>query len=643
MELFIRSALVKHLRSGRPRVLVERYSKRRCISISSSRDGNDKTSEKDRKVTPQTFQRAKRGVFFQSRPQLYNTFVEDVFLTQYLKRVMPQEVCEEVFPDLERFGERISNEIESLGRQAELEPPYIRKYNAWGELVDELVTCEAWRRLHCISAEEGLVAIAYERKHAQWSRLHQMAKTYLWGPSSGLYSCPLAMTDGAAMLIESSGVSEGLPALKQSFSRLTTRDPSYFWTSGQWMTERKGGSDVGQSTDTVAVQQGDGSYKLYGYKWFTSATDADMTFTLARVQDEQGLVSPASSGLSLFYLETKTSDGKYNNLELIRLKDKLGTRQLPTAELLLDGTCAHLVGNEGRGIAHITPMLTITRLHNSVISAGFMRRILQLSRDYATKRTVFGKYLADQPLHMHTLAKMEIETRGCTLLSLETARLVGLEEAGIATATDRHLLRLLNSINKLYTAKQAVAVVSEGLESFGGAGYLEDTGLPVLLRDTQVLTIWEGTTNVLSLDFLRVLQKFGAHEIFEVVMDTIRSRLSVLSLDRFEMTPEVVRLQQQMQNVMTFALNAAAEEPQCLEVAARDLALSLAHVYISMLLVEQACSDGAGLNDRIIAQRWCSRHLPLGPLTNYTKAHTTADMMMVMDGHGLSHTLSTKH
>jgi alkylation response protein AidB-like acyl-CoA dehydrogenase len=487
-----------------------------------------------------------------------------------------------------------------------------------------------------------MVAIAYERKHAQWSRLHQVAKTILWGPSSALVSAPIAMTDGAAMLIESSGLTEELPQLGKAFARLTTRDPTNFWTSGQWMTERRGGSDVGLGTDTVAVPQADGSYRLYGYKWFTSATDADISFALARVQDPQGLVPPGSRGLSLFYLETRLGGGAHNSLELVRLKDKLGTRQLPTAEVLLDGSTAHLVGTEGRGVATISPMLTVTRLHNSIISAAYMRRILQLSRDYSTRRTVVGKYLAEQPLHMHTLAQMEVETRGCTLLGLETARLVGLKEAGLATISDTLLLRILNSINKLYTAKQAVAVISEGLESFGGAGYLEDTGLPVLLRDAQAGTIWEGTTNVLSLDLLRVLQKVGP-EILEVVTDTVKSRLSRLPLARCQLESEADLIRERMQGVVTFVLRAMGEEPQCLEVAARDLALSLAHVYISMLLVEQACSDRASPSDRVTAERWCSRSLQLSPLTSYTKSQTAADLSMVMDGHRLSHSIQPQH
>jgi len=199
------------------------------------------------RVAPDSFERAKRGKFFQPLPQLHNPFVEDPFLRSCLTRMMPQDVVEEVFPDLEGFGSRLCEEIDSLGRQAELEPPFLRTYDAWGKRVDELVTSSAWKRMHEISAEEGLVAIAYERRHKQWSRLHQMSKVFLYAASSGLYSCPLAMTDGAAKLIEG----EGEEFLRErAYPHLTTRDPDLFWTSGQWMTERQGGSDVGMFRST---------------------------------------------------------------------------------------------------------------------------------------------------------------------------------------------------------------------------------------------------------------------------------------------------------------------------------------------------------------------------------------------------------
>jgi alkylation response protein AidB-like acyl-CoA dehydrogenase len=151
-------------------------------------------------------------------------------------------VLADVSGDLHQFGSRVAGEINDLGRQVELEPPQLEQYDAWGKRVDRLITSPAWKQLHDISAEEGLVEIAYTRMHGPWSRLYQAVKIYMFSPSSGLYSCPLAMTDGAAKVIEGSG---HMMLFHRAYSRLTSRDPKEFWTSGQWMTERKGGSDVG--------------------------------------------------------------------------------------------------------------------------------------------------------------------------------------------------------------------------------------------------------------------------------------------------------------------------------------------------------------------------------------------------------------
>merc|ERR1719189_1190000 len=182
----------------------------------------------------------------------------------------------------------------------------------------------------------------------------------LYAPASGLYSCPLAMTDGAASTLVSSD--QTLPEVKKALSRLTSRDPKVFWTSGQWMTEKRGGSDVGGATDTIAIQEHGNFYKLYGYKWFSSATDSDMSLTLARLE--------GGARLGMFYLKTRDEAGQLNNIQVMKLKNKLGTRQLPTAELLLDGVSAQLVGEAGRGVAAIANMLPITRLHNVAMSVG---------------------------------------------------------------------------------------------------------------------------------------------------------------------------------------------------------------------------------------------------------------------------------
>jgi hypothetical protein len=204
----------------------------------------------------------------------------------------------------------------------------------------------------------------------------------------------------------------------------------------------------------------------------------------------------------MFYVETHDAAGNLNQIRIERLKDKLGTRKVPTAELSLEGTRAELVRDTRNGTRSIEPMLVVTRTWNSVTSVAFMRRALALARSYATQRRAFGAALGDLPLHVDTLAGLEAETRAAFLLAFELVELLGAQEASAIDDSQRALLRLLTPIAKALTAKQAVAVVSEAIEAFGGAGYIEDTGLPALLRDTQVLPIWEGTTNVLALDAL---------------------------------------------------------------------------------------------------------------------------------------------
>jgi hypothetical protein len=150
-------------------------------------------------------------------------------------------------------------------------------------------------------------------------------------------------------------------------------------------------------------------------------------------------------------------------------------------------------------------MLNITRTWNAVCATASMARALTLARDYATRREAFGKPLITQPLHAQTLADMQAEFEAAFALTFEVAHLLGRVEHGTAQPHEAALLRLLTPLAKLWTGKMAVKLCSEALECFGGAGYIEDTGLPQLLRDAQVYAIWEGTTNVLSLDSLRAL------------------------------------------------------------------------------------------------------------------------------------------
>lgn len=444
--------------------------------------------------------------FQQTPPALGNQYEDDAVLRSYLRRSIPSDVLREIEPALVEMGKLTGGDLYQMQLADRLNEPTLTQWDAWGNRIDRIELTPLWRVAERIAAEHGIVATAYEQKHGRFSRVHQCALAYLFTPSTDIYSCPLAMTDGAARTMLGSG---NRALIERAVPHLTSRDPKEFWTSGQWMTELTGGSDVGKS-ETIAKpdpdlnrnsELGTQNWLLYGRKWFTSAATSQIALTLARPEG-----NPAGGrGLALFYLEMRDEHGRLRNISIDRLKDKLGTRKVPTAELTLDGTPAQLVLGTTDGVRNITPLLNITRLWNGISAVSLMRRSIALAFDYSHKRSAFGGLLVDKPLHMDTLAGLQAEMEAAFHLAFLVAELTGRAETGEIDEEQSLLLRLLTPLMKLTTARQVVAVVSEALEAFGGAGYVEDTGLPMLLRDAQVLPIWEGTTNVLALDVLRAL------------------------------------------------------------------------------------------------------------------------------------------
>jgi alkylation response protein AidB-like acyl-CoA dehydrogenase len=511
--------------------------------------------------------------FIQPAPQLGNQYDTDRVLNSYLHRTLPDDVRADIEQQLIAMGERAGGDLyrQQLAER-ELEPTLVQ-WDAWGNRVDRIEVTPLWHEAERIAAKEGLVAIPYERQHGAWSRVHQFALVYLFTPSADLYSCPLAMTDGAAAALTASGNTK---LMDRALPRLTARAPQMFWTSGQWMTEATGGSDVG-TTLTVARQDHNG-WKLYGRKWFTSAIASQMALTLARPEGNP----PGGRGLALFYVETRDADGRLNSIVVNRLKDKLGTRKVPTAELELVGTPAELVRGPSDGVKNIAPMLNVTRTWNSVSAIALMRRGLALARDYATRRVAFGAALAEKPLHLDTLATLQAEFEAAFHLTFFVVELLGRAEAGQASPQQIDLLRVMTPVAKLTTGRQVVAVLSEIVESFGGAGYVEDTGLPMLLRDAQVLPIWEGTTNVLSLDSLRALGGVEGVELIErearYIMQGLRHPGLVRFSARVEQTLEAARLW----------YSEHVSDPRSLEAGARRFALTVGRTVALALLARQA-------------------------------------------------------
>lgn len=509
--------------------------------------------------------------FIQSPPTLTNEYQSDKFLQDYLSTYLPEEILLEITPDMMQFGERTAGEFRVWARDAEINKPQLTQFDAFGNRVDEIKVTDGWLKLERVAAEDGLVAIGFERKYGEHSRLYQFAKLYLYAASSAIYICPLAMTDGAARLIELYGDDE----LKDKpYKGLTSRIPGNFMTSGQWMTERTGGSDVSRSM-TLATKDGD-NYKLNGHKWFTSAITANMTFTLASTeQPEAGKRAP----LSLFYMPIRDEQGKLNGIEVEALKDKLGTRALPTAQLVLRGAKAKLVGEKGKGVRTISSLFNITRIYNTISAVSFIRRAYALSKAYSETREAFGQKIEHHLLHKKSLREMEIAYQSNTILALHLAKLLGKEECNTASETEKSLLRFLTPIAKLFTAKQAIQYASEHIESIGGLGYLEDSGIPALLRDAQVLSIWEGTTNVLSIDMLRAAEKEDGLSAFKTF---VTHSLTTEHPSTYNKQKELIK--EKANDLFSFIDE--VENSTALVATSRDIAFYAAELTIAVLWLE---------------------------------------------------------
>ncbi|KAH8824356.1 acyl-CoA dehydrogenase NM domain-like protein [Flagelloscypha sp. PMI_526] len=443
------------------------------------------------------------------QPQVWveeNAFLDDPVLPHLLQRLLHSNTRPVVEADLTRFSVDLNTKIRP--HLPPLTAPSITQYDQLGRRIDNLQTSEAWRILQDHSIREGLVSLGYERDtFGASARVYQFAKLMLSVGDFQVVDCPFAMTDGVARVLELSGSS----AMKdRMLPRLLSRDPSKAYLGGQWMTERPGGSDVSQTETTAAptstTSNDIGSaYLLDGFKWFSSAAEGHVSVALART----GSPDSGSRGLSLFLVplrvEGHASTPLQNGIHIHRLKNKFGTHGLPTAELSLNGARGWLLGKENNGVKLITPVLNITRVHSAIGSVGCLRRGLSIARAYAAVRTIHGgkTLLKDSPLHMQMLADLTVLYKGLVHLVFGAVSLLGKVECSVASEEENHRLRLLTPAVKAYAANHASPALLECMAALGGLGYMEETGIGRLIRDSSVEKIWEGTANVLALDVLR--------------------------------------------------------------------------------------------------------------------------------------------
>jgi acyl-CoA dehydrogenase len=511
--------------------------------------------------------------FLQDPPQLPHPYRSDRSLLALLNRALPADRRAALDADLDALGDYAQMAWQRACVTTRRKP-VLTQWDAWGRRVDRIELTPAWQDGAAMTTQHAVLAAGHgDSAHG---RLEEFARVYLYHIASEFYTCPLAMTDGAATAIKASGNRE---LIDRALPHFLSRDASTFWLSGQWMTENTGGSDVGH-TETIARQDVDGQWRLHGRKWFSSAVVGEAALALARPEG----AGTGTAALALFYVETMDAEQRKPELIIDRLKDKLGTHELPTAEIHLDGLPAWPLGELAHGVRQVAPMLNVTRTWNAICAIASMVRAISLARDYATRRQAFGRPLIEQPLHAQTLADMQAEFEGAFALAFEVAHLLGRVEHGVAAPHEAALLRLLTPLAKLWTGKLAVKLCSEALECFGGAGYIEDTGLPQLLRDAQVYAIWEGTTNVLSLDSLRAL----AGDTFAALHTASTAWLN--GNDDMHAASAI----RQTLDAAARWLDQHAATRDTLEAGARGLAITLARCASAALLARQAS--------------WSSRH-----------------------------------
>lgn len=444
---------------------------------------------------------------------------------------------------------------------AESNHPVLRPLTTFGveNKNDPLWTTSGWQRLKDIGTEEGIVAVAYDKSHATFNRrVHQFVDNHIWSSTGTMTGCPQSMTDGAATLlgkhlVDADDDQPGRSVVfQEAYRRLTSRDPKVAWTSGQWMTERSGGSDV-SGTETVAhrltpgelesdAQEGRhldavgsplGPWKIDGFKWFSSATDSEMSVLLAKTP---------KGGLSAFYMPMRRRVGnrspsvgiinreappqsELNGIRIQRLKNKLGTKSLPTAELEIKDGRGWLIGTEGQGVKEISAILNITRLSTAAGSAANWSRGLAIARAYSKVRKVRGGLLQDNPTHLTWMAEETVKYWASThfaflgvalqgaleqdwdtmVASTKAAKLIPKDKTTVAA-----LLRLLLPVMKAQISVASVHGLRQCMECLGGVGYCEnneDGGLmniAKIYRDNLVNPIWEGTVSVMAEDVVRV-------------------------------------------------------------------------------------------------------------------------------------------
>jgi len=539
-------------------------------------------------------------VLQQDARQTTNFFTEDETLHKLLDMMLDKELLVYAKRELTDFGELCAGAIDVRAKHTDREgEPRLQRYNAYGEEVSQVWVNEGYKKTVEETYNTGIVGYVHKnipQLGRKGNYVYSFAQGYLLSHAEPGFYCPVTLTMATAYLLDHYASDE----LKQRFlPHVCATGDTELYEGATFLTERQGGSDVG--ANIVKARQDGHHYLMYGEKYFASNVGmCGVAMVLARIEG----ASTGSKGLTLFAVPWRLDNGKINNLRIRRLKDKLGVRAVPSGEVEFDGSLAYVVGEPNKGIYYMLEALNLSRICNAVASIGIMRRGFLEAKHYVTNRNAFGQPLIQYPMIQDTLGKYAAKVHVEVATVFDLIQLYDKVTSGQGDEQDMVLNRLNIAIMKKETAEQAVHYASEAIELHGGNGFIEDFVTPRLLRDAQVLTVWEGTANILALELIRLVDKFYAHELFVRVMHERLTKLANGSLVQI-VEEQLVKLEGTLQ---TFSrLDEATKSYE-----AKGVAEKMAHLYESVVAVEWAAKFGGKyekLADIYLENTWALREI----------------------------------
>ena len=431
----------------------------------------------------------------------YNAYIRDKSFAKLLEYYCGKDLFEKIEKKFFELGKKVGEEIENLSITADKNPPQLIKKTRSGLSVNEILKHPDFKNLEKIAfGDFGLAAMSHRNGvfgfQEKLPPIIKYGLTFLFVQSEFGLCCPLSMTDSLTRTLKKFGNKD---LVKTFFNKLTSQDMDNLFQGAMFMTEQEAGSDVG-SIKTFAEQENKNWY-LTGEKWFCSNPDADLAMVLARPKDNPS----GTKGLSLFLLPKILQNGSHNSYEIIRLKDKLGGKSFASGEIKLNKAYAYLIGDPNQGFKQMTDMINMSRLSNGVRASGIMQRSIQESIYISQNRKAFDKKLLDLPLMQKQISKMLLLSEASRSMVFKTSKI--LEKADNGIKQFEKLFRVLTPLIKFRACRDARKVSGDAMEIRGGCGYIEEWSDARMLRDSHLGSIWEGTSNIVSLDAIRALKK----------------------------------------------------------------------------------------------------------------------------------------